>query len=180
MKIRHIITIAIIAATLTGCGTPYRAQLQQAIQEGNVAIWDCENKRKSGELKTYEESVQCSNPRYINAYQKVGFPYMDLINLMASKALEVAEREDKKEITEAQAQLELAQFNTQINSEENRRDAGQQQLASQRATAAAAMFSSMPRYQAPAPASLAPLPAPRPIVNTNCMATGQYLNCTSN
>ena len=56
------------------------------------------------------------------AYQRAGYPYMDLIRLFAAKRVEVAEREDNQEITEAQAQLEFAKLMTQITDTERQRN----------------------------------------------------------
>jgi hypothetical protein len=98
---------------------------KQAGVRANAAIMECKNKRLSGELKTYEASAECSNPRIIEAYQEAGYRYMDLVSLMTAKRLELAEEIDQGKITEAQAQLEFAQFMTGIADEERQRDSGQ-------------------------------------------------------
>lgn len=99
--------------------------LKQARVRASAAIIECKNKRLSGELKTYEASGECSNPRIIEAYQNAGYRYMDLISLVTAKRLELAEEMDQGKITEAQAQLELAHFMTGITDKERQRDQGQ-------------------------------------------------------
>ena len=90
-----------------------------------------------GELKTFVESVQCSNPRVIAAYQRANYPNMDLIYLETAARLAGAEKIDKGEITEAQFQLELAELGTRVASEERRRAIDLQNARSQAAAASA-------------------------------------------
>jgi hypothetical protein len=85
-------------------------------------IHSCTTRRLSGELKTYMASAECSNLRIIEAYQKAGYRYMDLIFLIQAKRRELSEKIDKGNLTEAQAQLEFAQFMTGINDKERQRD----------------------------------------------------------
>jgi hypothetical protein len=47
---------------------------------------------------------------------------MDLISLFTAKRLEVAERIDRKELTEIQAQLETTKLFTEISNAERLRD----------------------------------------------------------
>lgn len=96
--------------------------LKRAGSQAEAAIIECRIKRLSGELKTYATSAECSSPRIIAAYQKAGYRYMDLISLMQAKRRELAERIDKGNLTEAQGELEFAQFMTGIKDKERQRD----------------------------------------------------------
>jgi hypothetical protein len=101
------------------------AALTQARDESKAAIVECKNNRRSGVLKTYMESVECSNPRIIDAYQKSGYRYMDLIYLLTAKRRALAEKIDRGTLTEAEAELEAAQFTVQLQDKERQRDGGQ-------------------------------------------------------
>ena len=99
--------------------------LRQAGEEAKAAAMDCKNKRLSGELKTHMASAECSNPRILAAYQRAGYRYMDLIYSFTAKRRALAEQEDKGSLTEAQADLEAAQFMVLLADEERQRDSGQ-------------------------------------------------------
>jgi hypothetical protein len=99
--------------------------LKVAGDEARTAMIECKNKRLSGELKTYVASAECSNPRIVAAYQRAGYRYMDLMYLFTANRRESLEQIDNGQLTEAQAQLELAQLMTRIVDEERRRDKGQ-------------------------------------------------------
>lgn len=97
-------------------------QIKKAGEEMKAAIEECKNKRLSGELKTYVESAKCSNPRIVEAYKNANYPYMDLIGLFTAKRLELAEKIDNHELTEDQAQFQLAKLITQITDKERQRN----------------------------------------------------------
>jgi|GEM_PF-3806921 hypothetical protein len=75
--------------------TPWAAHMRQAGDESIAAIKQCREKRVSGELKTHADSAQCSNPQIAAAFQKAGYPYMDLVALFTAKRLEQAQKIDK-------------------------------------------------------------------------------------
>jgi len=70
----------------------------------------CRAKRSVESYPTFAASVQCSNPRMIQAFNAAHYRYMDLIETLATKRLEVAERIDRNELTEDQAKLENAKL----------------------------------------------------------------------
>jgi hypothetical protein len=99
--------------------------LKQAGEEAKTAMMQCKNERLSGELKTYMASAECSNPRIVAAFQRAGYRYMDLIHLLTVKRRALAKRVDNGTLTEAQAELETAQFMVRIDDEERHRDRGE-------------------------------------------------------
>jgi hypothetical protein len=96
--------------------------LSVTLKEAQRAIDECRAKRLSKELVTFAASVQCSNPRLIQSFRAVHYRYMDLIEFLAMKRLEVAEKIDRKELTEDQAQLEYAKLMNEIAAAERQRD----------------------------------------------------------
>ena len=96
--------------------------LSAPLREAQRAIDECRAKRLRGELPTFAASVQCSNPRMIQAFNAAHYRYMDLIETLAAKRLEVAERIDRNELTEDQAKLENAKLYMEIVAAERRRD----------------------------------------------------------
>jgi hypothetical protein len=118
---------------LTGCGAIARQQQAQAVAEhreklkqaGETAraiAQECKEKRLRGEPRTHVESVQCSNDRILTTYRAAGYPYMDLVGLVAAARLAGAEQIDRGQITEAQEQLQFAELNIRISNEERRRN----------------------------------------------------------
>jgi len=94
------------------------------MKETETAITECRAKRLNGELKTYLASAQCANPRIIRAYSAANYRYMDLISLFTAKRAAVAEKMDRNELTEVQAQAEITKIFSEIVEAEHRRDAG--------------------------------------------------------
>ncbi len=95
----------------------------QTLREAQQAIDECKAKRVSGELPTFAASVQCSNPRLIQAFSSAHYRYMDLIRRLAAKRLEIAERIDRKELSEDQGQMENAKLMMEITEAERQRNA---------------------------------------------------------
>lgn len=184
-----MIFVAGVVVVLSACTNPaveaqkrYTAALQQAAAEKTAAMQECHAKYINGEFKTHVTEVQCSNPRIIAAYQQANYRDIDLIQLFTAKRLEVAEKVDNKTLTDAQAQLEMAQFNSQLTGEMQRRDMVNSRMAAQRAMAAASIMGAMRQSQPAPPTASLPIPyvptQPAP-VRTNCMQNGQFINCTS-
>ncbi len=90
-------------------------------EEIKIAIEECRNKRLNGELKTYVDSAKCSNPRILAAYEKANYPYMDLVSLFITKRMEVSEKIDSKQLTEAEGNLQIAKLLMQISDLERKR-----------------------------------------------------------
>jgi hypothetical protein len=130
---RKIGFAAMIVVTLAGCGVvrqqqavaarqQYADAIKQAGEETKAAMLECKNKRLSGELKTYVASAQCSNPMMIAAFQKAGYRYMDLVNRFAAKRVELSEKVDNHQLTEAKATLESAEYLSHVADEERHRN----------------------------------------------------------
>jgi hypothetical protein len=103
---------------------PDAVVMKQAALQTKAAIMDCRKRRLSGELKTYAASAGCSNPKIMDAYQQANYPYLDLISLITSKRLELAEQIDGGKLTEAEAGLNFAQFMVGVVDEERQREKG--------------------------------------------------------
>jgi len=95
------------------CGSP------NAIAD--AALAECKAKRLRGELKTFKASVECSNPKVFAAYKDAGDPNLDLLNISLAARLVGAENVDKKRVTEAEYQLQLAELNDRLTEERRRR-----------------------------------------------------------
>jgi hypothetical protein len=82
------------------------------------AVKECKAKRLSGELKTYVQSAMCSNPGVVQAFSAVNYKHMDLIQEFVAKRLELAEKLDRRQITEAQGEHELSDLANRVWTEE--------------------------------------------------------------
>jgi hypothetical protein len=96
--------------------------MQAAGNEAAAAINECKLKRLSGELKTFVQSAQCSNPRIVQAFSKANYRYMDLVNLMVAKRAQIAEQLDRNQMTEAAANAAYQQAFSDVITAEKARD----------------------------------------------------------
>lgn len=88
--------------------------------EALSAVKECKVKRLGGELKTYVQSAMCSNPGIVQAFNSANYKHMDLIQGFTAKRLELAEKLDRGQITEAQSESELSEFSSRIRNEERK------------------------------------------------------------
>lgn len=126
MKIAVVVAIGL---ALSGCGLALQRQVQEDVEAAKAA---CRS-------QTFPNRV--ANARCINAAEeKLAAVYSnrDLLQLRLASRLAIAEKQDKGLISDAQAELEFAQINTQIGSQEASRVANAQM-------AAAATQMAMPR-----------------------------------
>ena len=87
----------------------------------DAAVRECDEKRKRGELKSFKAAAECSNPKIHSAWKEAGDPNIDLLNVWLAARLVCAEKVDKKQVTEAEYQLELAELDSRLTNEKRRR-----------------------------------------------------------
>lgn len=80
--------------------------MKWAAKETERASYECRAKRLSGKLSTYVASVQCSNPRMIQAFKVAHYRHLDLIDYLAATRLELAAKMDRGELTVQEVKLE--------------------------------------------------------------------------
>jgi hypothetical protein len=68
-------------AQLRGQQEAVAQKMKQAREISEAAMNECKEKRLRKELKTYKESVECSNPRVYAAQQEAGVPWLDLTSV---------------------------------------------------------------------------------------------------
>jgi hypothetical protein len=102
--------------------SPQQDPLAIAQNEMVAAITECRNKRIDGTLKTFVASAQCSNPRIVQAFSKANYRYMDLIAAFNAKRLQISERVDRNQLSEADAQIETQKLFASIVEAEKQRD----------------------------------------------------------
>ena len=138
--IRLIILAALVGVLVSGCG-PSRAQRIEAADKRVGAIRDeCRDKRLRGELSGHLAKVKCGNSRVRAEFEMAGYPYMDLIDLRHAYRLAWARRINSGEMTEEDFELQKAELNVRINSEEFLRDNVERQSAAQEAAAMNALL----------------------------------------
>jgi hypothetical protein len=104
--------------------TPEQDPMQWAGQVTVQAMTQCREKRLRGELPTYIASAQCSNKTIVAAFNQVHYRYMDLIQSFAEKRIEIAAKQDRRELTDQQGQVETTKAFAAIQDIERRRDSG--------------------------------------------------------
>lgn len=158
-----------VAVALGGCAA---AKQQAAVAKISTARAECTSKHQG----RYVETAICMTNAE-NAIVRPVYPYADLLNATQAHRLMIAEKTDKRELTEAEANFQLTQFTAQMGSEASRRQQGQQAVAaaqsqawSNLAIAGAAMARPVPTptYVVQAPA------IPRPVT---CRSFGNTTTC---
>ena len=119
--------IILLATTFTllliGCAPLVALRQQEVFKQAQAISAECHEKRLSGQLKGFADAARCSNDRMRQIWADAGFPYMDLVDLMAADRLAVAERMDKEELSTAEANVQMAEFGVCVVNEAQRRDA---------------------------------------------------------
>lgn len=136
---RAIKMLCVIGAITTGAscfdfGSLSAAQAQSAqptsnedifrtvLREAQPVINECRLRRLRGELPTFAASAECSNRGLIAAFSAARYKYIDLIEYLAAKRLEVAGQIDRKEVTEDQARRESVKIMLHIVTAVQERD----------------------------------------------------------
>ena len=96
--------------------------IQNALKITNEAANECRAKRLRGELNSYVASVDCATPKMWLAFKAAQYRYMDLILWWVAKRHEVAEKLDRHELTETQAQSENEKIYKELVATERQRD----------------------------------------------------------
>ena len=187
---RKILLIALLLLT-TSCAeylTEYHRQLAiinlpKAMKIANDKIAQAK-KTCSEQYSTPTKRTACFNDAVMEAYTEANYPYMDIVNEVNAKRAEIAERVEAKKITNAQGQLELAEYANDKTETIRQREAEiqqvQQQKQEQQAAMAAVMLGNMRPYQ-PAPIAQPYVPQPYVIpiqkpTNCNSYVMGNNIN----
>jgi hypothetical protein len=89
---------------------------------------ECKERRLSGELTSHVASALCSNDRARQVIAASGYPHMDLADLLFAYRMALARRTDEGQLSEQEANLQLAELRTRLASEEQRRNIMTQQV----------------------------------------------------
>jgi hypothetical protein len=124
------VALVVVTSTFLFC-CQNSMQSVQGDQEAKLAVMqekeksilaECELKRLRGELKTYAQSAECSNPVIVQAHQEAGDPAMNLVYLFTAYRLAIADRIDRGALSQPEGNLMLAQLVSRINTERLQRD----------------------------------------------------------
>jgi seryl-tRNA synthetase len=108
-----------------GWGQSKIAEKQQAFKDKISAVhYACEAKRKKKIYKTDSAMLsKCAKPQIMQIYLEARAPNLDIIDALFSRGIVLQEKVEKRQITEAQAEEQLAQYNLELNNIENQRQA---------------------------------------------------------
>jgi hypothetical protein len=98
--------------------------MQAPIERSRAAIEECRQRRLRGEIKTYKESAQCSNPQIFAAWKAVNYPHMDLITAWLDAREAESDKVDQKQITPEQFERDMDALTVRLTAEERRRRGG--------------------------------------------------------
>jgi hypothetical protein len=145
----------------------------------NSIIAECNDKRLRKEITGFKAAVECSSTRVRDAWRERKYPYMDLVDVYEAARLVGAENVDKRKLTEAEYTLQLAELQSRISAEAQRRDlavantqAVQAQVQAANRQANAAMLQGLTALQ------MANRPPPTYNVNVCAAVPGQVDTCS--
>ena len=152
-----VVTNVIEARPTSGPGDFPRAEVQFTCWDATKIdgiIAECNDRRLKKEIKGFRAVVQCSSPRVVAAWRERQYPYMDLINVYEAARLVGAENVDSGKISEAEYKLQLAELQSRLVAEDQRRglsiantQAAQAQAQAANTQAHAAMLQGLSAFQ---------------------------------
>jgi len=137
----RIIIGTVLALAVSGCTSPQQQrwnEIKAAADQINAARADCYQRYENGELKTHVALAKCSNEATMKIVYQSNYPNPDLISRRSAEALRMAEKLDKHQITEGEAQTHMAELDIELGNIARQRDATQIQLQNQSTVANAA------------------------------------------
>jgi hypothetical protein len=136
---RSFIAVA-AAVALCACARnvgPTQADTDAALKSGfEAAKADCQSRFPVSPRHNHAAYARCLHEYNASVMSRVGYP--DLLVVISTKRIELAEKVDKGEISEAEADAQLAQTRAWAIGEETRRNNGAMQTQAQMAAAQAA------------------------------------------
>lgn len=170
---RYLAAFLLFLGFLGGCANMRAQEIEAAWKQVESIGTECIEKRRRGELSGFVAGHECASSRTRFELFAAGYPYMDLIDLWLAYDLAVSRRIDAGEMTEADANLQLAELMSRINTEAMRRDLAYQQATAQRLAAWGSFMQGLGAMQQ----SLQPQysqPQYRPI---HCFTAGNTITC---
>jgi len=136
----RMILATIVGLSLSGCGLVARQQQQEQLarvkQQAAEAKQDCESRFPTSPKKNHVEQAKCLNA-FNESVVKPTSPFPDLIDLLDATRLSLATKVDQGTMSEADANLQLAQTRTHIVQEADRRQLAVRSVNAQETAAAA-------------------------------------------
>jgi uncharacterized protein YceK len=117
MTIHKVVICLVVGLSLAGCAST-------ASRDYSKANADCQAHEDSGEFKTATARAECYNG--VDRRFRARFDEPDLLDVRIAARMAIAERRDRNEITQAQADLEYAQIKSRLTTEEQRRQSARQ------------------------------------------------------
>jgi hypothetical protein len=169
-----VVLLALLA--LGGCGVARQAQIADAKKQLAAAQAVCKDQLPHAQRADCMAEAE-------NAYERPFINDPEMLDLLQAKRKDLAVQLDNGQLTQEQANLELATLRVQIRQTElERRNAASSVSAQQSAASAAQLGAAARLLQSTPPVVEAPPvmqpAAPRP-VNTTCNGFGNTVNCTS-
>lgn len=135
---RGVVGLIALALGLSGCvGAPRGPSAFEVARQKLIAEKRACAERFETKLVLRARCLTEAEDRTITAH----VPYLDLFRLHQATRLALAEKQEKKQITEAEARLQLARMDAQIVSEAHRRESGERIARAQEFAASAALES---------------------------------------
>ena len=115
--------ISLLATLLffCGCGSRAKEQQQRALGEAQSIAQACDEKSRTGEIQTRVARVECARPT-LQLLEQSGFPHMDIVQLIFAHQMVLVKRLDEGKISIEEAKLSIAELNTRITTEVQKRD----------------------------------------------------------
>jgi hypothetical protein len=128
-----IAALLVSSLLIVGCARTEQARMEHRVQvaerEAATGFALCDRGKKQGIIRTAVEYAKCMNAvedRYLQPLH----PYSDLYAVRRAQRLVLAAKQDQKQLTEGDAQLEFAKFSAKIEAETDWRRTANRLVAS--------------------------------------------------
>src|SRR5690349_5707194 len=132
-RMRRIFGCAVLAGVVWAFILP--AHAQQSVPEWAAAVAryyarskECWTRYAERRLKTFTEATNCEDSGLLDSLALAGYPHMDLVRVIVTEHLVIAERVDNKKITMAEGMAARAELESRMVAALQRRDLAAQKM----------------------------------------------------
>ena len=165
---------AALGLALTGCFIS-QSRKEEADSKAAAIYGQCDQLRRTGKYTTHLAAVDCAVPTVAAAYQQAAYPFTDLVYISIQARRIGAHKVDTGEVSEGEYQHDLAELDTRLAAEDDRRRKLISHGSTPQRVAADTLVKGLNAF-APAPTAAAPPPPPTATA-TGCIPLSGLRSC---
>jgi hypothetical protein len=156
--------VLLVATAVAACAPSWSQNYDRALTQ----LTQCRTAYEAGRIATRKEAVECSTPKIRQELAGSGYPHMDLVEVWIAYTTAIAERVDRKEMSDSDANLLESQMFASLNDNASQRMYQQASMQASRLSAASQFLQAQSAWQR----AYAPRTAP-----VTCTTFGNVVSC---